>query len=159
VRQERRIIFILAALFPWEDMQRRSVDYCIILKGKSHSTGRFKPKLSVKKSTNRNKNYINTRCAKHRKPSIGNCHLHTQKSKSSLTRSIMSKIIRANSSKLYNLVALAKSNSETCNADAMRLSQYLAFMIAQCTPMSDSKDCTFKAFEKAGEATKRQHFV
>jgi hypothetical protein len=62
-------------------------------------------------------------------------------------------------SKLYNLVALAKSNSETCNAEAMRLSQNLAYMIAQCTPMSDSKDCTFKAFEKAGEATKRQHFV
>jgi hypothetical protein len=46
-------------------------------------------------------------------------------------------------SKLYNLVALAKSKSETCKADTMRLSRNLAYMIAQCTPNGDNKGCTF----------------
>lgn len=56
-------------------------------------------------------------------------------------------------SELYNLVALPKSKSETCIADAMRLSCNLAYMIAQCMPTNKNKDCTFKDFKKAGKAS------
>jgi hypothetical protein len=44
---------------------------------------------------------------------------------------------------LYKLVDLLKMESETCKADAMRLSRNLAYMIAQNTPGFGKEDCTF----------------
>jgi hypothetical protein len=61
-------------------------------------------------------------------------------------------------SELYNLVTLAKSKSETCKADAMRLSRNLAYMIAPCIPTSHNKNCTFEDTEKAGEASFEHHW-
>jgi hypothetical protein len=61
-------------------------------------------------------------------------------------------------SDLYNLVALGKSKSESCNADAMRLSCSLAYMTARCTSSSENKDCTFEDFEKAVEASFEHHW-
>jgi hypothetical protein len=61
-------------------------------------------------------------------------------------------------SKLYNLMALSKSKSEICKADAMRLSHNLAYMIAQCTPTSKNTDCTFKDFKTAGKASFEHHW-
>ncbi len=55
-------------------------------------------------------------------------------------------------------MALSKSKRETCKADAMRLSRNLAYMIAQCTPTSDNKDCTFEDFDKAGKASFEHHW-
>ena len=61
-------------------------------------------------------------------------------------------------SELYNLVALAKSKSATCKADAMRLSRNLAYMIAQHTPGRENKNCTFDKFETAAKASFEHHW-
>jgi hypothetical protein len=47
--------------------------------------------------------------------------------------------------------AMPKSKSETCKADAMRLSRNLRYIIGQHKPTRDTKDCTFEDFKKAGE--------
>jgi hypothetical protein len=44
---------------------------------------------------------------------------------------------------LFIQVAMPKSKSETCKADAMRLSRNLTYMIGQHKPTRDKKDCTF----------------
>jgi hypothetical protein len=40
----------------------------------------------------------------------------------------------------------------------MPLSHNLAYTIAQCTPTSDNKDCTFEALKKAGKASFKHHW-
>jgi hypothetical protein len=58
----------------------------------------------------------------------------------------------------YNLVNLAKSKSQTCKADAMRLSRNLSYMMAQNTPgVRDNENCTFEQFETAAEASFEHH--
>jgi hypothetical protein len=59
---------------------------------------------------------------------------------------------------LFLQVAMHKSKSETCKADAMKLSQNLWYMIGQCKPTRDNKDCTFEDFQKAGEASFEHHW-
>ncbi len=59
---------------------------------------------------------------------------------------------------IYIQVALPKSKSEICKADAMRLSRNLAYMIAPCIPTSHNKNCTFEDTEKAGEASFEHHW-
>ncbi len=59
---------------------------------------------------------------------------------------------------LYALVAMPKSKSATCKADAMRLSRNLAYMIAQHTPGEGKEDCTFEKFVIAGEASFEYHW-
>jgi hypothetical protein len=61
-------------------------------------------------------------------------------------------------SELYIQVALPKSKSETCKADGMRLSRNLSYMLGQCTPTRDNKDCTFDDLVKAGEASFGHHW-
>ena len=53
---------------------------------------------------------------------------------------------------------MPKSKSETCKADAMRLSRNLRYMIGQHKPTGDNKDCTFEDFKKAGEASFEHHW-
>ena len=50
--------------------------------------------------------------------------------------------IKKYKSELYALVTLPKSKSETCKADAIRLSQNLAYMLVQ--HRVGFPDCTFK---------------
>jgi hypothetical protein len=59
---------------------------------------------------------------------------------------------------LFLQVAMPKSKSETCKADAMRLSRNLSYMISQRKPTSDNKDCPFKDFQIAGEASFEHHW-
>jgi hypothetical protein len=59
-------------------------------------------------------------------------------------------------SELYNLVKMPKSKSETCKADAMRLSRNMAYMCAQNIP--GTPDSTFEKFEIAGEASFEHHW-
>ncbi len=61
-------------------------------------------------------------------------------------------------SELYQLVNLAKGKSETCKADAMRLSLNLAYMIAQQSPGMGKEDNTFEKFQNAGEASFEHHW-
>jgi hypothetical protein len=61
-------------------------------------------------------------------------------------------------SELYKLVDLLKKKSETCKADAMRLSCNLAYKIPQHTPSLGKEDCTFKKFKTAGEASFEHHW-
>jgi hypothetical protein len=58
---------------------------------------------------------------------------------------------------LFIQVVMPKSKSETCKADAMRLSRNLRYMIGQHEPTRDNKDCTFEDFKKAGEASFEHH--
>jgi hypothetical protein len=59
---------------------------------------------------------------------------------------------------LFIQVFMPKSKSETCKADAMRLSRNLRYMIGQHKPTRDNKDCTFEDFKKAGEASFEHHW-
>jgi hypothetical protein len=59
---------------------------------------------------------------------------------------------------LFLQVAMPKSNSKTCKADAMRLSRNLSYMINQCKPTRYNKDCTFEDFQIAGEASFEHHW-
>jgi hypothetical protein len=59
---------------------------------------------------------------------------------------------------LFIQVAMSKSKSETCKANATRLSQNLRYMIGQHKPTRDNKDCTFKDFKKAAEASFKHHW-
>jgi hypothetical protein len=43
-------------------------------------------------------------------------------------------------SKLYNLVQLSKERSDTCQADALKLSRNLLYMLAQHTPDGSKAD-------------------
>jgi hypothetical protein len=63
-------------------------------------------------------------------------------------------------SELYNLlVSMAKSKSETCKVDAMRLSRNLAYMVAQHTPgIGTTDDCTFEKSKTAGTASFEHHW-
>jgi hypothetical protein len=56
---------------------------------------------------------------------------------------------------LYMLVYLPKGKSETCKADALRLSRNLAYMLKQ---QLAKKDCTFEEFMIAGEASFEHHW-
>ena len=59
----------------------------------------------------------------------------------------------------YLLVNLAKSKSQTCKADAMRLSRNLSYMMKQNTPgVGDDNNCTFEQFEIAAEASFEHHW-
>ena len=58
----------------------------------------------------------------------------------------------------YKLVALAKSKSQTCKADAMRLSRNLAYMLAQQTPGDSREEKNFDDFMKASEASFEHHW-
>jgi hypothetical protein len=60
--------------------------------------------------------------------------------------------------KLFLQVAMPKSKSETCKADAMRLSRNLSYMICERKPTRDNKDCSFEDFQKAGEASFEHHW-
>ncbi len=60
-------------------------------------------------------------------------------------------------SALYELVVMSKSKSETCKADAIRLSRNMAYMLAQHQPDSD-KNCTFEKFCTAGKASFKHHW-
>lgn len=63
-------------------------------------------------------------------------------------------------SELYNLIKKGKETSDTCQADAMRLSRNLSYMLAQHTPGSkaDESDVTFEKFMEAGEASFEHHW-
>jgi hypothetical protein len=56
---------------------------------------------------------------------------------------------------LFVLVYLPKGKSETCKADALRLSPNLAYMLKQ---QIAKDDCTFEDFMKAGEASFKHHW-
>jgi hypothetical protein len=56
---------------------------------------------------------------------------------------------------LFVLVYLPKGKSETCKADALRLSWNLAYMLKQ---QIAKDDCTFKDFMKAGKASLEHHW-
>jgi hypothetical protein len=60
-------------------------------------------------------------------------------------------------SELYGFVVQSKAKSETCKADALRLSRNLAYMVAQHTPGSGDGELTFEKFQKAGEASFEHH--
>jgi hypothetical protein len=67
--------------------------------------------------------------------------------------------VKSYKSELYNLVTLSKKKSETCKADATRLSRNFAYMIAQHTPGSGlEEDCTFDKFCCAGKASFEHHW-
>jgi hypothetical protein len=59
---------------------------------------------------------------------------------------------------IYIQVALPKSKSEICKADAMRLSRNLGYMLRQYAPRRYNKDCTFEDFVEAGEASFEHHW-
>jgi hypothetical protein len=61
-------------------------------------------------------------------------------------------------SEIYKLVVMGDSKSETCKADAMRLSRNLAYMLAQNSPQNGKEDCTFEKFMLAGEASFEHHW-
>jgi hypothetical protein len=56
---------------------------------------------------------------------------------------------------LFVLVYLPKGKSETCKADALRLSRNLAYMLKQ---QIAKENCTFEDFMKAGEASFEHHW-
>jgi hypothetical protein len=55
-------------------------------------------------------------------------------------------------------VFLPKLKSETCKADAMRLSRNLSYMIKQQNPGGGNVDSTFEKFQAAGEASFEHHW-
>ena len=59
---------------------------------------------------------------------------------------------------IYIQVYLPKSKSETCKADAMRLSRNLSYMIKQQRPGGGNVDSTFEKFQAAGEASFEHHW-
>ena len=59
-------------------------------------------------------------------------------------------------SELYTLVKMGKGVSDTHQADAMRLSRNLAYMMAQNT--RGTPDCTFEKFVTAGKASIEHHW-
>jgi hypothetical protein len=59
---------------------------------------------------------------------------------------------------IYIQVYLPKSKSETCKADAMRLSRNLSYMIKQQRPGGGNVQSTFEKFQAAREASLEHHW-
>ena len=60
---------------------------------------------------------------------------------------------------LWKLIDLATGKSETCEADALRLSRNMAYMLAQHAPDSDGKETvTFEEFLKAAKVSFEHHW-
>jgi hypothetical protein len=57
---------------------------------------------------------------------------------------------------LYVWVNASKAKSQTCKADAMRLSRNLAYMLAQYK--RGTEHCTFEKFQKAVKASFQHHW-
>ena len=66
--------------------------------------------------------------------------------------------VKSYKTELYTLAYSKKAHSETCKADAMRLSRNLAYMVAECTPGTGQGELTFEKFQKAGEASFEHHW-
>jgi polyhydroxyalkanoate synthesis regulator phasin len=64
--------------------------------------------------------------------------------------------VKSYKSNLYVLVSASKTKSQTCKADAMRLSRNLAYMLAQYK--RGTENCTFEKFEIAAKASFEHHW-
>jgi hypothetical protein len=64
--------------------------------------------------------------------------------------------VKTYKSKFYVWVNASKAKSQTCKADAMRLSQNLAYMLAQYK--RGTEHCTFEEFQKAAKASFQHHW-